>query len=269
VVPDWLYQVLLVWLNHPKAHAAIDGEKDSPLCIAMKARLATDPEHVAALGLSERQQYLDAWLTAHPAATLAMYRKAELLGEMGEYIEQVRVLEILWNKKKDITALKAIYAKALRLAASKESKNALLYLRKAQRIHPNDHDVVIALAQAMIHSGDTASGERLLLDYVEKHDDWAAAEAALLMLATDALNNYKRVDKPSFQQSVAGSWLRLMLAHKADLVGLAEDGLNSLLQRAPSAKLWQTRAAWYAEKQQWQKSVESYQKAMDLSASAD
>ncbi|MDX8383273.1 MAG: hypothetical protein R8M45_04270 [Ghiorsea sp.] len=262
VVPDWLYDTLLVWLNEPAKHEAMNGEKDSPLCIALKARLATDPESTTVFTLSERQLYLDAWLTAHPHATLAVQRKASLLGELAEYAEQVTLLESLWKKKRNDTEICSVYAEALRLLASVQPEGALMHLRKAYNIAPDAVDIVIDLAQAMIQDNDRVRGERMLLDYLQQHDAFQVAEAALQVLSDAPLKNYKLVDKPVFQRTVAGSWLRLMLAHKADLVGLAEDGMQALLQRAPSARLWQTRADWYVEKQQWQQAAESYQQAL-------
>jgi len=74
VVPPWLHESLQVWLNPPQqAH----DEQDQPLHIALKARLATDTAHIQQLSLSERQHYLDAWLAVHPAAPLALQRKAD------------------------------------------------------------------------------------------------------------------------------------------------------------------------------------------------
>jgi len=97
---------------------------------------------------------------------------------------------------------------------------------------------------------------------LEQHDDMQVAKVALKVLANEPLSNFKLVDKPSFQTTMAGGWLRVCLAYKADLTGLAEDGLQTLLERSPSALLWQTRGDWFTEKQQWQQANESYQEAL-------
>jgi len=62
-------------------------------------------------------------------------------------------------------------------------------------------------------------------------------------------------------QTKAGSWLRVCLAHQANLTGLAEDGLQALLEQTPSALLWNTQGLWYSEDKAWEKAVFCYQQA--------
>ena len=264
VVPDWLYESLLTWWDAPASHGKINDEKDTPLSIALKARLATDEEHAAKLSISERQQYLDTWLAVHPGASLALQRKAEILGELHEYAEQVTVLESLWSNRKNALAIKPLLTTALVNIAKQDSTNKLTHLRKANRINPADTDALTALAIALVESGDKQSGIRLLLEYLERHDDWHVAEVALSILSSDPLKHFKSVDKSNFQKTLAGNWLRVSLAHKADLTGIAEEGLNSLLEHHPSAQLWQVRGDWYSDKKQWEKAASAYQKAEHL-----
>ena len=264
VVPDWLYESLLIWWDAAASHNKINDDKDTPLSIALKARLATEEKHAATLTLSERQQYLDTWLAVHPGASLALQRKAEILGELHEYAEQVTLLEGLWNKKTNPQVIKPLLATALVNLAKQDSANKLTHLRKANRINPVDVEALTALAIALVESGDKQSGTRLLLAHLEKNDVWHVAEVALSILATDPLKHFKSVDKPIFQKSVAGNWLRASLAHKADLTGIAEEGLSSLLEHHPSAQLWQVRGDWYADKKQWEKAASAYQKAEQL-----
>ena len=264
VVPDWLYDSLLIWWEKPSAHSKINDEKDTALSISLKARLATDDEHASTLSVSERQQYLDTWLAVHPGAALAVQRKAALLGELHEYAEQVALLDDLWNKKKNVYAIKPLLATALANLAKQDPTNKLTHLRKANRNNPHDTDVITALAKALVESGDRQSGIRMLLDYLEKNDAWDVAEVAYAVLSDEPLKHFKSVDKPSFQRSLAGKWLRISLAHKAELVGIAEEGLNRLLESNPSAKLWQMKGDWLAAKQQWEQASIAYQKANNL-----
>ncbi|MDX8388148.1 MAG: hypothetical protein R8M46_06395 [Ghiorsea sp.] len=264
IAPNWLHDALTIWWNKPASHPKINDEKDTPLSIALKARLATNSDNLANITLSERQHYLDTWLAVHPAAPIALQRKAVLLGELGEYSEQVTLLEELWNKKKNVLTIKPLLATALHNFANQKPENALGYLRKANSINPHDADVLIDLCLALNSAGDSQSSSRLLLDYIEAHDCFKAAEIALDILSNEPLKNFKLVDKPSLQKSNAGSWLRLNLAHQAELTGIAEDGLSALLESSPSSKLWQLRGDWYAEKQKWQQASQAYQQANKL-----
>ncbi|OIQ00171.1 MAG: hypothetical protein AUK35_03280 [Zetaproteobacteria bacterium CG2_30_46_52] len=262
VIPAWLFDALSLCWNDINASLSINDEKDPPMLIALKARLATNPEHIAKLSLSDRQHYLEAWLAVHPAASLALQRKAELLGALGEFDKQAELYENLWNNKKNQAVITPLYAEALRMAAKKNNEYTLPNLRKAHRINSQSKDVIIDLAKALIASGDKKGGERMLLTYLETHDELDVAKAAFAALEKDALHNFKQIDKPIFQRSIAGSWLRVKLAHKANLQGLAEDGLNALLTQSALPEFWRMRGDWFAEKQEWQKATESYQKAI-------
>lgn len=261
ILPDWLHQALLLAWDKPQNHNNIDMEKDAPLIIALKARLATDPQHNHQLSHSERQHFLDAWLAVHPAATLATIRKAELLGDMGEYAEQVHLLEALMQKTKDINDIKPKLAQALANLASADASNELAHLRKANRLLPNEANILKLLATALSHNGDNKTAENLLLDYLQQHDDLDIAQSAFKLIAFDALKNFKRLDKPVFQSTHAGRWLRMMLAHEADLTGIAEDALNAMLEQNPSPLLWQTKGDWLAAKHEWEEATHCYQKA--------
>ncbi len=263
IVPSWLHDALMIWWDKPEKHPPIHDEKDSPQIIALKARLATEPGQTH-LSLDQRQQYLDAWLMVHPGAALALERKAALLGERGEYKEQVALLEELFQRKKKVAHIRAQLATALRKLAEQDADNALAFLRKANRVNPEDTQVLLALAQALEAHGDARSAQRLLLDYLAKHDDMRVAKAALPLLAKDPLKHFKKVDKPAYQQSIAGSWLRMQLAHEAGLSGIADDSLYGLLEKQENAELWQLRGDWHAEKGEWQQAAEAYQKANEL-----
>ncbi len=262
IIPDWLHASLLLWWDKPSNHPKINDEKDTPLTIALKARLATDAAYIERLSLSERQHYLDVWLAVHPAAPLALQRKAVLLGDMGEYVEQVQMLEALIQKNKNIQGLKLQLAGALFQLATKDSANQLAHLRKANRLSPNDAAILHALVLALADSGDQTSAERLLLDYLQQHDDIKLAQAALKLLSFDALKNFKRLDKPAYQNTYAGRWLRMMLAHEADLVGIAKDALDAMLEQNPTALLWQTKGDWLAAEHAWEEATACYQKAL-------
>ncbi len=260
IIPDWLHESLVLAWEKPENFPKMDDEKDGPLIIALKARLATDD--ASTLNLSTRQHYLNAWLAVHPAAPLALLRKAVLLGDMGEYAEQVQILEALIQNNKNITKLKPLLAKALANLATKDAANKLVHLRKANRLMPNDAQVTRQLAQALADSGDSSNAERLLLDYLQQHDDIHTAQAALKYLSFDALKNFKRLDKPAYQNTYAGRWLRMMLAHEADLVGIAKDTLDAMLEQSPTPLLWQTKGDWFAAEHEWEKATSCYQKSL-------
>ncbi|MDQ6988768.1 MAG: hypothetical protein Q9M19_02720 [Mariprofundaceae bacterium] len=260
MIPSWLHASLGLWMSKPSSFK-VDEQHDNPLHTALQARLATDAEHIELLSLSERQHYLDVWLGVHPAAPLALQRKAVLLGDLGEHTEQVALFEQLWVKHKDVSHIKADYAKALCQAAQQDPDQALTFLRKAQRLNGDNAQVCKALAIALAKAGDTKSAQRLLLDYLSQHDALDVAEVALKLGEKEALQWFKQVDKPVYLKTLAGSWLRVCLAHQAELSGLAEDGLQRLLDAQASPLLWQTRAAWYAEEQAWEKAVHCYAQA--------
>ncbi len=264
IIPDWLHQALLLAWGKPQNQLPIDMEKDTPLMVALKARLATNPENIHHLSLSDRQHFLDAWLAVHPAATLAMMRKAELLGDMHEYTEQVHLLETLMQKTKDINDIKPKLAQALANLASKDTSNELAHLRKANRLMPIEANILKLLATALSHHGDNKTAENLLLDYLQQHDDMDIAQTAFKLMAFDALKNFKRLDKPVFQSTNAGRWLRMMLAYEADLTGIAEDALGAMLEQNPSPLLWQTKGNWLAAKHEWEEAVHCFQKAKNF-----
>ncbi|MDX8382395.1 MAG: hypothetical protein R8M14_09835 [Ghiorsea sp.] len=261
IVPDWLHQTLLVLWDNPSNHPKINDGKDTALTIALKARLATNPEHIQSLALNERQYYLDAWLSVHPAAKLALYRKAELLGDMGEYAQQVQLLESLMQKNKNIQSVKPLLARALQNLAIKDTENTLAHLRKANRLAPNDSDIITSLSVALEKSGDAKHAKQVLLDYLKDHDDIDMAHIALKLLSFDALQSFKQVDKPIYQNTYAGRWLRMMLAHEADLVGIANDALNAMLEQNPTPLLWQTKGDWLAANHEWEEAVVCYKKS--------
>ncbi len=264
IVPDWMHESLTIWWDKPENHAPIHDEKDSPRSIALKAKFATDASNKRNLSPNERQQYLDAWLAVHPAAPLAMQRKAELLGELGEYSKQVELLEHLFQQSRDTHAIKPALATALQQLAKSDETNALAHLRKANRLNPHDASILLDLTSQLYDSGDQQSSTRLLLDHLAAHDDMQIAQALLPKLEQDALKHFKSVDKPAYQKTAAGSWLRMQLAHKAGLSGIADDSLYGLLDKHESADLWQLRGDWYAEKGQWQQAAEAYQKGNKL-----
>jgi len=264
VIPDWLHQTFMVWLDQPRNHDKINDEKDTALTIALKARLATNPEYIQSLALNERQYYLDAWLAVHPAAKLALYRKAELLGDMGEYAQQVNLLEGLMQKNKSIQSIKPLLAHALQNLALKDTENTLAHLRKANRLAPNDAGILPSLSAALAKNGDSKHAKQVLLDYLTDHDDIDMAKNALKLFAFDALQSFKLVDKPAYQNTYAGRWLRLMLAHEADLVGIANDALNAMIEQNPTPLLWQTKGDWLAASHEWEEAVKCYKNASAL-----
>ncbi len=262
IIPDWLHTALMLWWDKPDHHPKINDEKDTPLIIALKARLATDDTHITCLSLSERQHYLDVWLAVHPAAPLALRRKAKLLGDMGEYAEQVQMLETLIQKNKNIQDLKPQLAKALYQLAKQDTSHQLAHLRKANRLLPGDADILQALAIALAEHGEQTSAERLLLDYLQQHDDITLAQTAFKLLSLDALKHFKQLDKPVYQRTYAGRWLRMMLAHEADLIGIAKDALDAMLEQHPTALLWKTKGDWLAAEHAWEEAAVCYQNAL-------
>jgi len=264
IVPEWLHNALLILWDQPSNHIKINDEKDTALTIALKAKLATNPDHIQNLPLNERQHYLDAWLAVHPGANLALYRKATLLGDMGEYAQQVHLLEELMKKNKHIQSIKPLLAHALQSLALKDTENTLAHLRKANRLAPNDASILNSLSVAFADNGDHRQAKQVLLDYLTVHDDIDMAQTALKLLSAEALQSFKQVDKPAFQNTYAGRWLRMMLAHEADLVGIAKDALNAMVEQNPTPLLWKTKADWLAASHEWEEAVKCYKKANSL-----
>ena len=96
-IPDW-GTALLKSLTTPANEQPLPGSDDTPLNTAMAARIATDPNAPSRPDISTRKLHLEAWLTAHPDAPLAISRLAMLAEEEHDWKTAVQLLEQLWKQ---------------------------------------------------------------------------------------------------------------------------------------------------------------------------
>ncbi|MDX8397774.1 MAG: heme biosynthesis HemY N-terminal domain-containing protein [Mariprofundaceae bacterium] len=260
-LPEWAFPLLK--LSTLAAHEqTLMAKNCDKLAIVLAARLATDPQARPRADIALRKAHLEAWLHAHPAAPLALIRMADLAIEEKNWAQAAKQLEAVWkNGLRSASLIKPQLAHAWVQLAKHESKHELEYLRKAHRITPENSQVITALGEAYLASGNAPAAEKLWLSHLKSNDDLNIAECYLSHAKEQALTSFRQLEK--VQGTAALQWLQACLAHAAKLDGLAEEKLELLLQQSPCSKFWQTQAQWFSQKQQWQQAAKAYQKAFE------
>jgi len=261
LLPEWGKSLLDVLSVAPHAQALPHAQQDA-LTTAFSARLATDPEWSALVDDATRKAHLDAWLHVHPDAPLAQVRLLDLYLEGKHWKPALELLSGMAKQPLRSDAwLQAQKVRTCLALAQAEPENSPSYLRQAERIAPNYPDLVIALGEQRLQAGDVKEAEKIWLNHLKKHDDLKVAEVAFKMLQSDAMAAFRRIEK--VKGSDALQWLSAVLAHAAKLDGLAQESLSELLERRSDTLFWQTQAQWYAQKGEYPKSMEAYERAIE------
>jgi uncharacterized protein HemY len=270
VIPDWASGMLRI-LATPARDQELPGQRADPLQVALAARIATDPAAHPAPDLATRKAHLEAWLAVHPGAPLAQQRLADLAEEEGDWATACQMLEEQWKRgHRSASAIKPRLAHAYVALASAEPDQEMHHLRKAQRLAPDNPEVILAMGQAMLRSGDTTAAQKLWLQHVEDHDDMAVARELLPLFSKDAMKQYRRMEgRDATGMNPALQWLRAQLAQAANLSGMAQEHLNDLLKLHPGPLAWQSLGDWHAAQGDWQEAARSYQHALDNETKAN
>jgi len=261
ILPDWAVQLLKI-STLSASDQTLAANNDDTLLIALSARIATDPEAKSKPDIATRKAHLENWLKSQPNAPLALVRMADLALEEENWAEAIQRLENIWKHGfRAASRAKPQMAKAWLALAKKDPEHAMEYLRKAYRMLPINTNVVLALGQALLTSGDQKATEKLWLGHLQKNNDLIIADASFDILKDNALATFRKLEKQ--EGSLALQWLQTRLAYTGKLHGLAEESLATLLATQPCQEFWQTQAEWLVEKEQWQEAMQAYQKALD------
>lgn len=263
VIPRW-GNPLLSALATPAREQPLPEADDDALLIALRARIATDPDAQPKPDLAARKAHLEAWLKAHPGAPLALERKIELAEEEGDWATAARLLEDVWKRGGRAGAsIRPRLARACMELAREHPEQALEYMRKAHRLMPEDDDITLALGRLHIERGEARAARKLWMAHLETHDDEQVAMELHALLKPEAMKAYrkmKHLDEASMP--TARAWLRAQLAHDAGLSGLAMDHMKALLKSRHCALAWRTLGDWHMEQQEWAEAASCYRQAL-------
>jgi len=265
VLPDWIMEMLKV-LATPAKDQQVLHEHDDPLVTVLAARIATDPSAQPKPDLATCKAHIDAWLQVHPGAPLAISRKADIAEEEGDWSGLVSLLEEEWKQgHRSAHSVKPRLATAYIRLSEAAPEQAMTYLRKAYRLLPDDHNVLLAYGLGLIVSGETPTATRLWFSHLEKHDSIDIADALLATQSADALRAYRKLESKSDNElNHAQCWLKAELAHAAKLEGLAFEQMIALAESKNSADAWQSLATWYRQANDYENASNAYQRALEV-----
>lgn len=264
IIPDWALGMLRI-LAIPAKDQELQGQRADPLHVALAARIATDPNNKPELDLPTRKSHLEAWLSVHPDAPLALQRLAHVAEEEGDWTTAAQLLEDQWKRgHRSASGVKTRLAHAYIEVASGDPESAMPHLKKALRLAPDDPEVVLAMGHTMLNEGDAESARKLWLEYVENHNNMPIARELLPLFGKDCMKQYRRMENlDSSNMNFAYQWLRAQLALAANLPGLSHEHLNTMLNLHPGALAWQSLGDWHASQSDWQEATRCYQNALD------
>jgi tetratricopeptide (TPR) repeat protein len=262
-IPEWGAS-LLKTLTIPANAQPLPDSKDDALNIALAARIASDPDAPSKPDSTTRKAHLEAWLTAHPDAPLAMARLATLAEEEGDWNKAINLLEQLWKQgERSAASIKPRLAHAYIELAKVDTVNKQSHLRKAQRLTPDSSEIALVLGEAHLASNHKDEAKKLWLSHLERHNDYSVAAALFKLLKSDALAACRTLDKQHAAMTYlpAKRWLQACLAHTAGLTGLANEIIDQLLdEERPTAEVLRSRADWHADAGEWEQAVIYYQR---------
>jgi len=265
VLPDWIMEMLKV-LAVPAKDQQVLHDHDDSLVTVLAARIATDPSAHPKPDLATCKAHIDAWLHVHPGAPLAISRKADIAEEEGDWSGLVSLLEEEWKQgHRSAHSVKPRLATAYIRLSEAAPEQAMTYLRKAYRLLPDDHNVLLAYGLGLIVSGETPTATRLWFSHLEKHDSIDIADALLATQSADALRAYRKLESKSDNElNHAQCWLKAELAHAAKLEGLAFEQMIALAESKNSADAWQSLATWYRQANDYENASNAYQRALEV-----
>jgi len=262
-IPEWAI-ILLKTMAMP-ANVQVAGESDDPLNTALAARIATNPNAPSKPDNLTQKAHLEAWLSVHPDAPLAVSRLAALAENEGDWATAAKLLENSWKQgQRSASSIKPRLARIYIHLADENPESGQNHLRKAHRLAPDDLNVITALGRAYVANKDSEAAKKLWLGYLEQHDDFHIAAELLSLMNSEALQLFQKLDRKDADKvyNDAMRWLQASLAHKAGLNGLANEIMDQLLEKNSSCVPLQSRAEWYAEAGEWAQATQCYQQAL-------
>ncbi|OIO74847.1 MAG: hypothetical protein AUJ57_01410 [Zetaproteobacteria bacterium CG1_02_53_45] len=265
ILPDWVMEMLKI-LGVPAKDQQVLPDRDDALVIALSARIATDPSAKMKPDLATRKAHLEAWLNVHPGAPLALSRMAEVAEEEGDWARVVELLEAEWKQgHRSAHSVKPRLTAAYIQLAGIQPEQAMGYLRKAYRLLPHDHDVLLAYGEGLITHGEQATAQRLWTGCLEQHSYIDVAQALLGIQKVDAMRAYRKLEGlKETGMTVAQRWLRAELAHAAKLDGLAFEQMQGLAEGECCFSAWKSLAGWYHENGDYEQAADCYKRSLDL-----
>jgi len=216
--------------------------------------------------LATRKAHLEAWLKVHPGAPLALCRMAEVAEEEGDWARVVELLEAEWKQgHRSAHSVKPRLTEAYIQLADSQPEQGMGYLRKAYRLLPHDHDVLLAYGKGLISQGEQATAQRLWSGYLEQHSFIDVAQALLSVQRNDAMRAYRKLEGlKEAEMTVAQRWLRAELAHAARLDGLAFEQMQALAEAESCFSAWKSLADWYHESGDFEQAAICYKRSLEL-----
>ena len=264
IIPEWA-TALLKTLATPAKDQVLTEPDDDPLNIALAARIATDPNTPAKADSATQRAHLEAWLTVHPNAPLAVSRLAVLAENEGDWATAAKLLEDSWKQgQRSASSIKPRLARIYIHLADQEPDSKQSHLRKAHRLAPDNRDVILALGHAYSTDQNSDAAKKLWLDYLEQNNDFHIAAELVALMNSEALQLFQKLDRKDAAEVYNDSmrWLQASLAHQAGLNGLANEIMDQLLEKNSSYIPLQSRAEWYAEAGEWAQASQCYQQAL-------
>jgi len=263
ILPGWLTE-LLATLATDADEQHLQKDKDTPLRIALAARLATSPHAKRKAPPEQRKLLLQAWLDAFPQAPLARMRMAETLSEEGQWKAATELWESL--DKEGLLSPERCHerlAHAWLQLAEAEPAYASVYLQKAYRLQPDRLDLALRLGHALIAEQERQAAIRLWWKVLETHADMDIAAALLEQLEKEPLQQYKKLDRrPPHKCNIAHLWLKAELAHRAGLDGLARDQIQALTEQSDCREAWLSLARWHMEAGDFSRACDCFRRAL-------
>ncbi len=268
ILPKWASELLQTAIIPANEQSLPDPNQD-PLNIALSASIATNPNATAKPDTVVRKAHLEAWLSAHPDAPLAISRLASLAEEEHDWKTAIRLLEQAWKQGQySAASIKPRLAHAYTELAKEEVENRQHHLRKAQRLLPDSSEVVLALGEMHLANHDNDATQKLWFAHLERHNDFKVAAVLFNLLKTDALAAFRKLDKSNAARTYlpAKRWLQANLAHTAELGGLANEIMTRLLEEHASPEMLRSKADWHANAGEWEQASGYYQQLCDKKA---
>jgi len=264
IIPEWATK-LLKTLATPAKDQVVANPDDDPLNIALAARIATDPNAPAKADNATQRAHLEAWLAVHPDAPLAVSRLAALAEDEGDWVTASKLLEASWKQgQRSASSIKPRLAQIYIHLAEQQPDARQSHLRKAQRLAPNNRDVIVALGHAHVANQDSEAAKKLWLNYLQEHNDFQTAAELFALMRSEALQVFQKLDRKDSAKVYNDSmlWLQASLAHQAGLNGLANEIMDQLLEKTSNCIALQSRADWHAEAGEWEQAARCYQQAL-------
>jgi len=225
----------------------VEQQNQNTLNTVLAARIATDPHASPKADLAIRKAHLEAWLVAHPGAPLAVSRMADLVEEEGDWLKCSVLLEAeLKHGQRPASLVQPRLVHAYLELTKQAPQDAIVFLRKAYQLQPENEDVLLAYGRSLVAVDDAKTAQRLWSGHVERISSDVIAGALLKLQRDDAMRAYRKVEnKKDSLMNHAQRWLRAELAHAAHLDGLAFEQMQALADESGGKVAWQSLGCWY------------------------